>query len=172
MDVNEQIVKEWLCLCKKQFAIENVLFKVPRNYSDIDILAMDKKGDIFDYEIKWRSAWKMDQEFIDKICSDFDRPERIKKIEDIIGKSKRNKILITTKFTLGQTLKKKQETENFSKNKSFFEKNKIEVIFFEDILKELIGEIDKNGRYNTPISQTIRMLKYFEFLNGEKSNNG
>ena len=88
MDVNEEIVKEWLHICKKQFTLENIRFKVygskgGSNYSDIDILAVDKDGNYYDYEIKWRSVYSLgatDKESIDAFIKQVLRKERIEKI--------------------------------------------------------------------------------------------
>jgi len=46
MDVNEENVTEWLNLCKNKFTMENIRFKVPYNYGDIDIGRCLNSGDI------------------------------------------------------------------------------------------------------------------------------
>lgn len=99
-DVNEEIVVKWLNLCKKQFTIGNIVFKVPRNYSDIDILAVDSEGHYYDYEIKWRSAWSIgatDKETIGNLIYQMKRIERVEKIRRITGEKDYKKIFITTK---------------------------------------------------------------------------
>ena len=64
MDANEEIIREWLHLCKKQFTIDNISFKVfgPKggsNYSNIDFFAVDNEGNYYDYEVKWRSIYSL-----------------------------------------------------------------------------------------------------------------
>ena len=164
MDVNEEIVKEWLHICKKQFTLESIRFKVygPKggsNYSDIDILAVDKDGNFYDYEIKWRSVYSLnatDKESIDAFIKQVLRKERIEKIKEIIGEKTCKHIFITTKQLFGRSeTKRKLIIEEFNKRN-------IKIIFFEDIINELVAHIEIKGRYDSPILQTIRMLKYFK----------
>ena len=164
MDVNEEIVKEWLHICKKQFTLESIRFKVygPKggsNYSDIDILAVDKGGNYYDYEIKWRSAYSLratDKKNIGAFIKQVLRKERIEKIKEIIGNKPCKHIFVTTKQLFGRSKTKRgMITKEFSKRN-------ITTIFFEDIIKELVSQIEVKGRYDSPILQTIRMLKYFK----------
>ena len=163
MDVNEEIAKEWLHLCKKQFTLDNIPFKVygPKggsNYSNIDLLAVDSENNYYDYEVKWRSVYSLsasDKETPEGFLHQMTRPERIEKIREIIGERSYKKILITTHHHFGKTEKKKNEFINF------FNKHQIEVIFFEDIINELINQIKTNGRYDSPVLQVIRILKLF-----------
>ena len=93
MDVNEEIVREWLQLCKKQFTIDNISFKVsgPKggsNYSNIDLLAIDTEGNYYDYEVKWRSTNSIgatDKETVEGFLEQLFRNERIDTIKSIIG---------------------------------------------------------------------------------------
>ena len=169
MDVNEEIVVKWLNLCKRQFTIENISFKVfgskgGSNYSDIDILAVDNKGNYYAYEIKWRSVYVLsmtNQEILKGFINQITRKEREEKIKEIIGNKSYKKIFVTTKGLFGRSESKRKIIENE------FTKNNIEVIYFEEIIKELVNKITVNGRYDSPILQTIRMLKYFGLVKGE-----
>lgn len=164
MDVNEEIVVNWLNLCKEQFTIENIRFKVfgPKggsNYSDIDILAVDKNGKYYDYEIKWRSVYSLnatDGETLEAFINQMLRKERVEKIKEIIGKKQYEKIFITTKRLFGRS----SEKRNFIEKE--FKKKGIKIIYFEELINELVDKIEIKGRYDSPILQTIRMLKYFE----------
>ncbi len=165
MDVNEEIVVKWLNLCKRQFTIENIGFKTfgPKggsNYSDIDILAVDNNGDYYAYEIKWRSAASVgatDKEKLPSLINQVIRKEREEKIKEIIGDKEYKRIFITTKQFFGSE-KKREIIENK------FAINKIDVIYFEEIINELVNKITIKGRYDSPILQTIRMLKYFKIV--------
>jgi len=155
MDVNEKIVTEWLYLCKNQFTIANIPFKVfgPKggsNYSNIDILATDKKGNFYDYEIKWRARSGIMSTDIQTFIKQMIRKERILKIKEIIGNVPYIKTFITTKLLFGR-----KEKEIVSK----FNVSGIDVIFFEDIIQELVHRIDILGRYDSQVLQIIRMLK-------------
>lgn len=166
MEVNEEIVKQWLHICKEQFTLDDIRFKVygPKggsNYSNIDFLAVDTMGHYFDYEIKWRSVYSIsstDKETIDSFIHQVNRQERAKKIKEIIGHKPYKKIFITTYQMFGQGEKKR---ERFIQ---IFKSHNIEVLFFEDVIKELIASVGVEGRYDSQILQTIRMLKYFELL--------
>lgn len=164
MDVNEKIINEWLHLCKNQFTITNIPFKVfgPKggsNYSNIDVLAVDKSGNFYDYEIKWRSVYSVgatDKETIESFIKQMKRKARVKKIKEIIGNKSYKKIFITTKVCLGN------REEMRGKRIKEFKKNKIDVLFFDDIIPELVREINILGRYDSQILQIIRMLKQFD----------
>ena len=166
MDTNEQIVKEWLHICKKQFTIENIKFKVCGesggcNYSDIDILAVDKDGNFYDYEIKWRSTYSLNatsKEKIDNIIKQILRKERLEKIKEFTGdKESFHRLVITRKF-FGSN------NEKIESIKSKLRENNIEIIFFEDAIRDLISKIEIKGRWDSPILQTIRILKYFNYF--------
>ena len=167
MDVNEQIVNTWLNLCKNQFTITNISFKVfgPKggsNYSDIDILAVDSNNNYFDYEIKWRSVYSLsatDKETPENILNQISRKERVEKIRSIIGDNEYKRYLIVAKVFFGKTEKKKKRFINY------FNENGIGIIYFEDIIKELIDAVNLKGRYDLEVLQIIRMLKSFGFLN-------
>ena len=166
MDVNEEIIKEWLHLCKGQFTIENITFKVygkkgGSNYSNIDLLAVDKNGIYYDYEIKWRSVYSLsvtDKETPKAFINQLKRKERIELIKKLIGKKKYKKVFVTTYTLFGKSLKKR---EDFIR---LFKKEGIEVLFFEDIISELVKKIEIKGRYDSPVLQTIRMLKFFNII--------
>jgi len=167
MDVNEEIVRAWLQLCKNRFTMDNITFKVygPKggsNYSNIDLLAVDARGRVFDYEVKWRSAASVslnDHEWIEEeLIGQLKRRERVKRIAEIIGKKVYKRVFVTTHQLFGKGIKKRQAIERI------FLKRGIEVIYFEDIIPELIERVSIFGRYDSPILQTIRMLKYFDLV--------
>ncbi|MFH1505993.1 MAG: hypothetical protein ABIE94_03295 [archaeon] len=166
MDVNEEIVVKWLNLCKNQFTISNIQFKTigPKggsNYSDIDILAADSDGNYYDYEIKWRSVYSIgatDKETVEAYVHQMRRTERVKKIREVIGNKPVKKIFVTTRNHFGKKEEKRKLIE------SRFTKNNISVIYFEEIIKELVEKISVTGRYDSNILQTIRILKYFDLV--------
>lgn len=166
MDVNEEIVKEWLHTCKRQFTIEGIRFKTfgkkgGSNYSNIDILAVDTNGIYYDYEIKWRSVYSIgatDKEGVENFISQMTRPERIETIHGIIGNKLYRKVFVTTMDHFGKTEKKRKSISDQFKNAN------IELIYFEDIVKDLVEKVETYGIYDVPILQTIRMLKKFGHL--------
>ena len=115
MDVNEIIVEEWLRLCENQFTITNIPFKVfgPKggsNYSNIDIFAVDRKGNFYDYEIKWRRIYSLgatDKETVESLIKQLKRRERVSRIRELIGQKPYKKILITTKVFFGKKKEKR-----------------------------------------------------------------
>lgn len=167
MDVNEEIITAWLQLCKEQFVMENITFKVigPKrgsNYSNIDILAVDKNGKYYDYEIKWRSVYSIsatDNETPEKLIYQMNRNERVQKIKEIIGNKKYEKVFITTHNMFGKKESKRKEFEKL------FRKNGIEILYFDDIIPELVNKIEIKGKYDSEVLQTIRMMKYFKLIN-------
>jgi len=165
-DVNEEIITEWLHLCKRQFTIDNIKFKVygPKggsNYSDVDILTVDKDGKYYDYEVKWRSKFSLgatNKETVSAFINQMLRKERVETIKKIIGNKSYQKVFITTYSLFGRSEEKRKKIEGE------FNKNKIKIKYFEDIIPELVDKIETIGRYDSPILQTIRMLKYFKMV--------
>lgn len=171
MDVNEEIVRTWLQLCKNQFTMDDITFKVYRKksgkggggHSNIDILAVDNKGIYYDYEVKWRSRQSIgatSRETPEALIAQMINKERDKKIKSITGRKSCKKIFITTHIFFR---KRKEEMEIMFKDRG------IKVLYFEDIIPELINTVNKKGRYDSPILQTIRMLKHFDLLKSMKS---
>jgi len=169
MDTNEKIIEEWLRLCKHQFTIVNIPFKVfglkgGSNYSNIDIFSVDIDGNFYDYEVKFRSEYSIgatDKETIDSLIFQLSRKERVEKIFEIIGNKKYKKILITTRIMFG---KKQEKIDNFL---SIFRKNNIEIIFFEDVINDLIKSVNLKGRYDSQMLQIIRLFKKYNLLSLE-----
>ena len=163
MEVNEVIIREWLNLCRKQFTIADISFKVwgPKggsNYSNVDIFAVDAKGKFFDYEVKWRSIYSLsatDREKPGNLVRQMTRKEWVEAIQKIIGTRRYEKVLITTRVFFGKSEEKNQ------KMAKYFAKKEIDLVFFEDVIKELVDHINIKGRYNSPVLQTIRILKMF-----------
>lgn len=161
VDVNEVIVKNWLQLCKNQFTLENISYVVPHNYSDIDILAVDKNGVYYNYEIKWRSVYSIgatDKETVQAYIKQLTRPERMEKIKQIIGHTTVKNIFVTTKVHFGKSETKRKGIEEQ------FNVAGISILYFSDILNELVSKISTSGRYDSEVLQTIRMLKFYNLL--------
>ncbi len=166
MDVNEEIVKQWLHLCKNRFTLENISFKTigekgGSNYSNIDILACDSEGNFFDYEIKWRSVYSLNasnKKEIDGFINQMFRKERILKIKEIIGEKSYIKVFITTKNFFGSSNQKRNILEEAFKNRE------VEIKYFEDIIIELLKKIPLKGRFDNETLQIIRIFKLFKLL--------
>ena len=164
MDTNEKIIEEWLRLCKNQFTIANIPFKVfgPKggsNYSNIDILSVDTKGNFYDYEVKFRSEYLINVADVKAFIKQLNRKERAEKIHQIIGKTKYKKIFIATRIMFG---KRQDKVNNFL---LIFKKENIEVLFFEDVIIDLIKAVNLKGRYDSQMLQIIRLLKKYSFIN-------
>lgn len=162
MDVNEKIVEEWAHGCKKQFTMANIRFKTRgakggSNYSDIDLLGLDANGEAYDYEIKWRSIpWvgATPGETVKALAGQLSRPERKEKIKEIIGDRPYHKIFVTPQLMISG--KKKAELIGE------FKKNDIQILYFEDVLSDLVNLIKdagEKGRYDSETLQIIRMLR-------------
>lgn len=164
MDVNEKIAEAYIRYVKKWFYIPDIVFKVERNYSNIDLFAYDPKTNIFyDIEVKFRSAFKANYKSVEYIKEQFVRSQRKEILQKIVGNNIENinlrRLLITTKHYFGST------EENIEKKKKEFSDkiNNIEFKFFEDIVLELHNKIGEDGLYSNEITQFIRMLKKYKF---------
>ena len=155
MDVNEKIVEEWARLCRHQFTMANIRFKVPGNYSDIDILAYDpREKAYYDYEVKWRSVkWvgATPKETVTTLVRQLKRSERRAAVKEIIGGAECRQVFVTTEAML--VGKKEDEL------RSEFASRGVEIISFERILDELFAHIDRKQRYDSEVPQLMRMMK-------------
>jgi len=167
MEVNERIVEEYLKTVKGWFYISDIPFEVPHNYSNIDILAYDPKKNIYyDIEVKYRSAFKMSRNDIEKedgefyrLLNQFLRPEREKKIEEIIGENhKPIKIFVTTRQYFGKTHNGIEKALKSKLKEHYYESD---IWYFDDIISELYKQTEKAGRYNSELLQTIRLIKTY-----------
>jgi len=162
MEVNEKIVEEYIKIIKKWFYMTDVSFVVPYNYSNIDILAYDNKNNIYyDLEIKYRSAYymsKTNDEDFEKNINQLVRMERKEKIVEIIGKGKNLiKVFVTTRKYFGKTDDNERRFVSELKKKGY----KCEIWYFDEIIPELYKALEKKGRYNTELTQTIRLIKTY-----------
>lgn len=170
-EVNEQIIVHYLQEVEEMFCMNDISFKVPRNYSNIDILAYDPKKNIYyDIEVKYRSQFSFPDKDksgkskksveLEKAIRQLSMKQRTKKIERIIGKKEVIKVLIVTKHSFGSD-KKRFSLEN--KFKSALRKKgfKSEIWYFDDKIKKLYEKIESHGRHNNEFSQIIRMIKTY-----------
>jgi len=166
MEVNERIVEEYIKTVKGWFYMTDILFEVPHNYSNIDILAYNPKDDkYYDLEVKYRSEFSLpkknitDNKEFQKFIKQFLRDERQKEIERIIGtnnKEKVVKVFVTTHKCFG-TKNDIEETfkDILKKEKGFYS----EVWYFDKIIQELVEKTNEKGKHNTELMQTIRLIK-------------
>ena len=166
-EVNEEILLQYLKVVKRWFAIVDIPFKVPKNYSNIDILAYDPENDrYFDFEVKYRSAYSLtnNAESIKWMSDQFDKykDEREKKISEFIGRRKTVKVLTTTYKMLGMSAEKRKDMERKFKKKLQKLGYKSAIWYFDEIIPILVDNIEITGRYNTELLQTIRMLKVYK----------
>ena len=169
-EVNEEILLQYLKVVKKWFAIADIPFKVPKNYSNIDILAYDPQNDgYFDFEVKYRSAYSLtnDSESIKWMSGQFDKYKeaREKKIAEFVGRRRTTKIIATTYKMLGMSKDKREDMERKFKTKMKKLGYKSEIWYFDEIIPNLVDHIELKGRYNTELLQTIRMLKMYNSHN-------
>jgi len=166
MEVNEEIIEQYLKL-KKFFYIHDIKFKVygkkgGMNYSNIDFLAKDKKGNLYDIEVKYRSRYKLtkgsddSKEWISNLVKQLKREERKEKIKEYSIK-KPIKIIVSTYECFGRKKEARQGIEEMIKNK--LKGLQVEFWYFDEIIGYLKKSVDKYGRYDSPILQMIRLLK-------------
>jgi hypothetical protein len=169
-EVNEQLIQHFLMAVKGIFCISDISFKVPRNYSNIDILAYDpKRKKYYDIEVKYRSQFSFPDKDkagkpkksveLEKVIKQLSQKERTERIKEIIGIKKVIKVLIVTKHSFGINKRTSLENKFFSalRKKGF----NSEIWYFDDIVKELYKEIELRGRHNNEFSQIIRMIKTY-----------
>jgi hypothetical protein len=173
-EVNEEIIEQYLKLVKKWFYVTDISFRVPGNYSNIDLLAFDPQhSQYYDIEVKYRSAYtltaknrsgedvskKSVMELVDQFTS---YPTREVTIRNYTNKQTAKKILVTTKNFLGRSQSKRNQMERaFYSELSARGHDNATIWYFDDIIPELVDQLDPCGRYNTQLLQAIRMIKEF-----------
>ena len=166
-DVNEEIVEQYLKVVKHWFYIGDISFQVPRNYSNIDILAYDpKRKKYYDLEVKFRSAASVtncneDARWLAGFFHKY-KKQREKKISEYTHGKKSVKVIVTTFQMMGKSEeKRRQMEERFHKTmkKRGFDS---EIWYFDQMIPSLVERVETSGRYNTQLLQTIRMLKIYK----------
>jgi hypothetical protein len=162
MDVNEEIVKTWLHVCKKYFTIGNIPFVIKRklgsNYGDIDILAVDRKGRFYDYEIKGMIRYSLGKNDYEWLFDQLVNKEREKKVRSIIGNKPYQKVLVARRGFFGGE-KKHDKLIKILKQKG------VKVEYLDDIVNQLVEIVDKTGpKSDSPALQIIRLLKYCKII--------
>ncbi len=168
MDVNEEIIAQYIQTVKKWFYMSDISFKVPFNYSNIDLLAYNPDEDkYYDIEVKFRSAYTISQKNLEndtdfnKFVEQLVKPERQEAIRSIIGNKPTIKIFITTYSLFGKSTEKRQQIENEMKDRLLKFGFESEIWYFDDIIPDIYEKIEKSGRYNTELMQTIRLIKTY-----------
>ncbi|GEM_PF-954409 len=173
MDVNEEIVEQYLKIVKRWFCMTDIVYQVPRNWGNIDILAYDPIGKLYyDIEVKFRSAFKIPlssfeantekDKFIDQITG----IERNEKVQEIIN-TKAKKIFVTTYQLFGHKADKRKEMEDKFIGIVELKGYQCEIWYFDEIIPKLFEKTNEKGRYNTQLMQTIRLIK--TYINDDKN---
>ena len=166
MEVNEEILEQYLKIVKKWFYIGDIPFVVPHNYSNIDVLGYDPKSDqYYDFEVKFRSAFSLsnDGESIGYLVDQFEkyRTQRESKLREFIGRRKTIKVVVTTRKMIGKSESKRAAMESSFHKKMKALGYKSQLWYFDEMIPELVDRVGSRGRYNTQLLQTIRMLKLY-----------
>ncbi len=161
MDVNEKIATSWL-QNKNFFTINTIYYG--QYHNDIDILAINlKEKTIWDCEIKVRTSSTMISDNDNKqngfyhFVNTFNDKNRSNKISEYIDtQCKISKKFITTRSLFGKT--KENQDKWFNK----FKDNKIDVIYFDEVMKELS---DLSIKTKKSTDEIIQVLKLFHITN-------
>jgi hypothetical protein len=165
-DVNEEILEQYLKVVKQWFYIGDIPFIVPHNYSNVDVLGYDPKNNkYYDFEVKYRSAFSLTNNGKDiyYLVNQFSKHKdsRDKKLREYIGRRKATKVVVTTYTMMGKTIKKRSNMEKDFKSAMKKEGFSSQVWYFDEMIPQLVEYVNKAGRYNTQLLQTIRMLKTY-----------
>lgn len=167
MEVNEQIVEQYLKM-KGWFYLTDISFKVPRNYSNIDLLAYNPKNKkYYDIEVKYRSAFTIsgakieNDDSINKFICQLTRNERKEKISEIIDNNDVIKVFITTRQLFGKSEDKNKKIEDYFVNSIMKKGYECQIWYFDDIIPEIFKNLKTSGRYNSELMQTIRLIKTY-----------
>jgi len=160
MDVNEEIVREYFELIENCIVRANIEYE-KKYHKAIDLLAIDKNGNIIDIEVKWKSTIVIadstkKQNGFKHIVNQLNDKKRNETIKELLGKEPSIKLFVTPRHFFPKT--------KFDYWVNKFREENIEIKFFDDIIPSLVEKIKVKGKYDSPVLQTIRMLKYFNQL--------
>ncbi|KYJ87183.1 hypothetical protein [Sulfurovum riftiae] len=166
MDVNEEILEQYLKVVKNYFYVGDISFTVPSNYSNIDVLGYSQKDKIYyDFEVKYRSAFSLtnNDKGIEYLVEQFSKykTEREEKIKEFIGSNTSVKVIVTTYTMMGKSSSKRTQMEERFHQKMQEEGFQSEIWYFDEMIPELVDAVSMKGKHNTQLLQTIRMLKTF-----------
>ena len=71
-------------------------------------------------------------------------------------------MIVTTHKMIGKSRSKKEQMERRFHAKMRSLGDASEIWYFDDMIPELVRGVEKSGRYNTQLLQTIRMLKIYD----------
>jgi len=130
---SEELVTAWLQECKGYFTMNNI--RVPRKGAEIDILATNKKNNIWvevSVSTNPRRRHKKEVQFqgtIKDFLKDFRRVDKNEKAKEVFFNKLYEKWLVYGKLPLI-----KKEVELFPQE---MKKNSVKAVYFGDILKDL-----------------------------------
>ena len=148
------LVKKYFELIEGYFLQENAKFKVPGNYSDIDLIGVNKKGECLIVEVK---SWATEnvtmangKGLVDWLASS----ETTKAAKDILGDiSKIRRVLVVA------WLGSRGGVDLVRHAKSL--KNPVDVMTMDRIIKGLFEKVDPNLNYDDEGLQLLRLLKIY-----------
>lgn len=151
-DSSEIIVQKYFEM-KGYFLRMNERFQVPRGYSDIDLIGLDKEGKGIVIEVKAEfpdTGFTRGKGLIDWFTN-YEQPFWDKVKEVLRDVREIRKVLVLAR--IGK--RSSERVYSYAKTKG------VEIKTFEEIIKELLDGIDTNPHYDSETLQLIRMLKEF-----------
>jgi len=155
VEVNEEIVCKWLEEVKGFFVVSDVKYRVPRGWSDIDIIAHNPKTrESWVVEVKgWHTEY-VPPSYVKYIKSQLN-PEARVEIRKKLGNERYKRILVVPR--LSKRANTRQKTIS-----SFNRKGIHSVYEFVVILQELIATINEHKSYDSEVLQTLRLLRVYK----------
>ena len=168
-NIGEEIVCVWLQFCKNHFVMRNIPYRekmVGRDEKErwtnreIDILSTDGSGNCAEYEVKWRTtSWvgHSRSEKMSALIHQINNSHRRNRIKKILGESTGTpqKFLVTQRRFFGNAEKRQERIKAFRKRR-------IELLWFEDIINDLLIYLDtseSSGKFDPLVLKTIRELR-------------
>lgn len=152
VEVNEEIVCKWLEEVKGFFVVTDVKYRVPRGWSDIDIIAYNPiTNDVWVLEVKgWHTEtiYPSYARYVEPL-----NPTSLAEIRNKLGNRKFKRVLVVSELSVKSRNKTLQ---------AFKQKGIDDIVEFDKILQELIDTIDVHKSYDSEVLQTLRLLKIYK----------
>lgn len=152
IEPGQVIVQKWFEM-QGYFLQTNVKYKVPRNYSDIDLIGINKNGEGLVVEVKswvqYAIGVKEGKDLIRRLSSN---KTLSRKIERTIGKRKTKKVLVLTQLSKWTMAK----LDKFAKARH------VQIVTMDNLLTSLIQHLDLGPSYDDEALQVLRIIKAYK----------
>lgn len=134
------------------FLRSNLKYKVPRNYSDVDLIGINKENKGIVVEVKaWAAQnvnWKDGKQLVD----DFSNEYFVQKVNQTLGDTRETRKLLVLAWIGPRDLKTLQD---YARTRG------VEIMTLDEVINWFFERLDTGPNYENEALQLVRMLKVY-----------